>query len=260
MGFRSFILILSAAGLAAVASVGLSAPPGSGKCAKDVDCKGKLVCVDGECVEPGAGQEKPKSGCAGNDECKGGRICVDGECRDAPKEPASATCTKDTDCKADRVCVKGVCMSPKDKPKIDKPLEGRSDEVNQPGTGLYWLRCPLGQTWNGYACRGRAERRITWDMAVKACPAGYRLPTRKELVEVLGGCRPGVAEGARGYCAACGRSTNCYTIFGRDRLMYWSSTASAVEPAVAWRVNFGDGGVGGDAMRAGRSVRCVRGK
>jgi len=47
-------------------------------------------------------------------------------------------------------------------------------------------------------------------------------------------------------------------MFGRDRFMYWSSTTTIYNPELAWRVNFGDGGVGADAKRAGRAARCVR--
>lgn len=58
----------------------------------------------------------------------------------------------------------------------------------------------------------------------------------------------------------CGTSPCIDPIFGptaADR--YWSSTTDATGPLGAWRVDFGDGGVDGDAKLGSRYVRAVRG-
>ncbi len=46
---------------------------------------------------------------------------------------------------------------------------GKAGEVKQPGTNLYWLRCPIGQRWTGSSCKGDA-RSMKWNRAMKACP------------------------------------------------------------------------------------------
>ncbi len=254
------VLAMSMAGVSGAAAK----KKAGGKCARDIDCKGELVCDNHICTDLKKQKGKRNVGCVKDTECKGNRVCIDGACQDPtppPPEPVSCPeeCAKDTDCKGSRVCREGQCKEPPPPAKKKAtPKKLRDDEVQQPGTALFWLRCPLGQHWNGKRCRGRASRDVRWDTATEACPAGYRLPTREEFVRLLGTCRPGVKEGGRGYCSPCQRSGNCLSMFGRDRLMYWSSTSYALDPRNAWRAAFADGGVGADSKRAGRAVRCVR--
>jgi hypothetical protein len=131
----------------------------------------------------------------------------------------------------------------------------RSDEVRQPGTGLYWLRCPVGQTWNGSSCSGEGKE-MSWSEAESACPSGYRLPTRQEFVDLLGGCDSDVLSGKFGYCKRC-ESGNCRSMFPSDTRWYWSSSPHG--DSYAWNAFFGNGsvnrgGVGYDIS----NVRCVR--
>ena len=51
-------------------------------------------------------------------------------------------------------------------------------EVKQPGENLYWLRCPVGERWNGMACDGSRYKGVRIDV-LNTCPRGYRLPTRQ---------------------------------------------------------------------------------
>lgn len=63
-------------------------------------------------------------------------------------------------------------------------------------TGLQWMRCGLGQEWNGETCTGRPEK-FTWDEALEAarllnrCRGGYarhhdwRLPSKGELLTLV---------------------------------------------------------------------------
>jgi len=59
--------------------------------------------------------------------------------------------------------------------------------VKDTKTGLMWLRCSLGQTWDGVSCQGEAKR-YAWDDAIKT-PEGFnysgysdwRLPAINEL-------------------------------------------------------------------------------
>ncbi|HFG1797120.1 Lcl C-terminal domain-containing protein [Vibrio cholerae] len=52
-------------------------------------------------------------------------------------------------------------------------------------TQLVWMRCSLGQSWDGKNCTGKAQE-ISWDDAIKlkhnfAGSTAWRLPTVEEL-------------------------------------------------------------------------------
>ena len=131
----------------------------------------------------------------------------------------------------------------------------RSDEVKQPDTNLYWLRCPVGQTWNGSSCSGEAKT-MTWNAAKSACPSGYRLPTRQEFVDLLGDCDSNVRSGKYGYCKKCSASSSCSSMFLSDTGWYWSSSPD--DDSLAWPVLFSSGVVLSYAIGHDSYVRCVR--
>jgi uncharacterized protein (TIGR02145 family) len=135
-------------------------------------------------------------------------------------------------------------------------------DVKQPGTNLYWLRCSVGQEWDGKTCVG-LKRTMKWDEALKACPAGYRLPTRQEFVDLLGGCDGFVRKaGDRfGHCAKCKKSASCSAMFETYQHFryYWSSTSFADNTDYAWFVFFLDGSVSINVKDSYNAyVRCVR--
>lgn len=121
-----------------------------------------------------------------------------------------------------------------------------SSEVRQPGASLVWLRCPIGQTWDGARCAGKASG-MTWDAARTACPAGHRLPTSIELSSVLCGRR---------FCG-CKMSVTCSSMFGADdEGFYWSSSSNGSGSVqLVW---FFDGNVTWEPDTARDHVRCVR--
>ena len=144
----------------------------------------------------------------------------------------------------------------------------KTKDVKQPGTNLYWLRCPIGQKWTGSSCEGEAER-MTWNKATNACPSGYRLPTREELVSLLDALsyaeqqeitRPWDWE----FYRTCPKSGMCSSMFGKDDLgHYWSSSSHATDSSEAWSVYFFSGVVSHNAKDDDREdylceVRCVR--
>jgi len=147
----------------------------------------------------------------------------------------------------------GVFSKPEEK-KVEK-LSEQAGEVKQPGTNVYWMRCPLGQTWSGSSCQG-VPSRMPWARAMKACPAGYRLPTRQEFVNLLDGCDEKVRGGGSGYCAICGKSAMCSSMFGKDEGYYWSSSVSG--SSSAWDASFYGGRIAGDDQSPGGYMRCVR--
>ena len=129
--------------------------------------------------------------------------------------------------------------------------------VKQPGTNLYWLRCPIGQTWTGTSCKGSA-RGMSWHKAKKACPAGYRLHTLQEFVSLFGGCDARVKNGKVHSCNRCSKSTACSSMFGKDTEWYWTSSSYADDASRAWYVYFYSGAVSNYDEGSAGGIRCVR--
>src|ERR1035437_746674 len=63
--------------------------------------------------------------------------------------------------------------------------------VTDPTTGLIWMRCAMGQTWDGSTCTGTAST-YTWDQAnaltgtvTFAGQSDWRLPNIRELQTIV---------------------------------------------------------------------------
>ncbi len=132
-------------------------------------------------------------------------------------------------------------------------------QVHQPGTSLYWLRCPLGQSWNGYACAGKAAF-VTWHMARNACPAGYRLPTIDEYAKLLGGCRETHrGKGFKRCTSPCGKNPACAAMFaGKYDRSHWTATTRKDIPGLAWIAYLAGTLASADKKYASELTRCVR--
>lgn len=134
----------------------------------------------------------------------------------------------------------------------------REGEVQLPDTALFWLRCPIGQEWEASSCQG-SPKQLQWKEALKACPAGYRLPFKKEFIELLGGCEDAVKRGNKGGCQECATSKTCSSMFGEDTLDYWTSLPFAGDPSYAWFVDFEYGSVDSYGSKdSSCHVRCLR--
>jgi hypothetical protein len=134
------------------------------------------------------------------------------------------------------------------------------NEVEQPGAGLCWQRCPLGQ---GAAADGTCEGIVSLyesGEAKAACAllgGGAHAATRHEMIALLGGCEDAVAlDGLEGVCDACGGSDLCTQLFGADWETYWTSTPGNPAP---WAVSFDSGAVfmGATGFEL-YAARCVR--
>ncbi len=130
-------------------------------------------------------------------------------------------------------------------------------KVKQPDKNLYWLRCPLGQTYNGSTCKGEAIV-MSWKEALKACPKGFRLPKRKEIVSLLGGCDSDVHQKKYGHCTKCEESKTCSSMLGKDGGRYWSSDVYASSEKFAWMAFFKSGIVVYDFKKNLNHVRCLQ--
>ena len=119
-------------------------------------------------------------------------------------------------------------------------------------TGLMWMRCLLGQTWDGTTCSGPAQA-YTWQNALQAATgyafAGYsdwRLPNKNELASI-------VEE------ACFNPSINTSAFPNAPASLVWSSSPSAYGSDAAWSVSFYFGYVLNLNKTLSSHVRLVRG-
>lgn len=127
--------------------------------------------------------------------------------------------------------------------KIDDALP-TSGEWHDHTTGLVWMRCSLGQTWEKGACVGVADK-FTWSDAVNqqgVLSDGHywELPTIEEL-------RTLIVKGKNGYNAPVNSLFEPYPdFFG----VYWSSSSVTGHEEYAWIAGFGgaDGSSSGDGL------------
>ncbi|TXZ87381.1 DUF1566 domain-containing protein [Vibrio cholerae] len=141
-------------------------------------------------------------------------------------------------------------------------------------TQLVWMRCSLGQSWDGKTCTGEVTT-FTWHDATKlthnfAGSTAWRLPTIEEL-DSLVYCSKGRKPSARpngkyvedtnGRCL--GDNFKAPTINIRafpntPSYDYWSSSPDANRSDYAWIVYFGNGFVNHHPKGNGNDVRLVR--
>lgn len=151
-----------------------------------------------------------------------------------------------------------------------------------PKTGLVWMRCSLGQTWNGRTCNGSATR-YGWDEAVAEVKvfnqqgfSGYtdwRLPHIEELTSLIY-CPNGFTGQITIPMKSSGYKTikhNCQSADNRrptnhiyNKIFpnnyysaYWSATPYERNTLYIWFLDLGHGKV--DYYFGGNQVRLVRG-
>ena len=147
--------------------------------------------------------------------------------------------------------------------------------VTQLRTGLQWMRCSLGQIWDGETCSGEADW-FTWDDAHAAANAlnrqgGYaghrdwRLPTKDELSGIVY-CSQGRegfdSDGVGGSCRGLDyqRPTIDLRVFpNTPSSFFWSGSPSANGSNLAWSVYFLVGNAFDNYRSHRHHVRLVRG-
>jgi hypothetical protein len=123
--------------------------------------------------------------------------------------------------------------------------------VTHNSTGLMWMRCSLGQTWDGSTCTGVAST-FTWQNALGAAQShnfaghsDWRLPNKNELASLVEQrCVPAINS----------------TIFPSTQTggWFWSSSPYAGHSNYAWGVGFDGGGVYDYGKDLNFQVRLVR--
>lgn len=128
-------------------------------------------------------------------------------------------------------------------------IDNRDGTVTDWITGLMWMRCALGQTWDGSASVGKAQK-YTWEEAkslhmVFAGSSDWRLPDIEELKSIVVASKKAPAIDS--------------TIFpNTPSLGFWSGSPSADNTRSAWSVRFTSGYAIGDHRSVANCVRLVR--
>lgn len=119
-------------------------------------------------------------------------------------------------------------------------------------TGLTWMRCSVGQTWDGSTCIGSPQT-YSWKYALEtaestvfADKSDWRLPNQKELQSLI-----------ENRCFNPAINLTAFPNTGSD--WFWSSSPNAISSYNAWVVKFSDGYDGYGFKSAGYAVRLVRG-
>ena len=123
--------------------------------------------------------------------------------------------------------------------------------VSDKTTGLMWMRCSLGQEWNGETCSGSAEG-YSWADGLKTAAeyefAGYtdwRLPNKNELESIV-----------EGRCFSPAVNTGIFP--ATPSTYFWSSSPYAAVSDGAWSVDFGYGTVNASVKSGLIHIRLVR--
>ena len=143
-------------------------------------------------------------------------------------------------------------------------------------TGLTWMRCSMGQKWNGRSCGGKAKD-YTWSEANLAGQgvdfAGHqdwRLPTVRELFTLvvcssgkIGEYTSDLKDGHAALKSGCSGNYTRPTLDTQafpntEDTWFWSSSAVAGSSINAWFVSFGSGYAGWYGKDYGNQLRLVR--
>ncbi len=148
--------------------------------------------------------------------------------------------------------VMATCNDAIDKSTPDSRFTVNGDETaTDKQTGLTWMRCSIGQTWQAGSCIGNVSGH-TWQQALTLAKAhdfagknDWRLPNIKELSSIVE--------------VSCINPAINSVIFPNTASLYWSSSPLANDDSGAWSVLFDDGYGGGYSKDGGKHVRLVRG-
>lgn len=110
-------------------------------------------------------------------------------------------------------------------------------------------------TWDGWDCTG-AMKRFGHAEVDSACPSGYRLPTKKELIGLLVGCDGDVKAGKAGKCKRCSDSELCKSMFNTYTDYSWTTDEN--DTTTVWGVCFDCGTIIPLKKEDRHGIRCVK--
>lgn len=178
---------------------------------------------------------------------------------------SEAKCYPGLDCEIDLPGAKKK-LSPEGWLMIDRYLV-KEDLVKDPTTGLIWMRCSLGQSWDGSGCQGMPAE-YNWEQAMsvskQADYAGYtdwRMPTGEELKSLVY-CSNGQTTTHENGTTACDGDYISPVIVEAafpDTPISWFWTSSpSVDEDYMWAVSFYYGGINYEKKSHNSAVRLVR--
>ncbi len=130
-------------------------------------------------------------------------------------------------------------------------IAGQDGTVLGKNTGLSWMRCSLGQSWDGQSCKGEGGQ-FTWSQALKVANGhqyggfnDWRLPNKNELESIV--------------------ELSCSTPAINEKLFpaapsafFWSASPYTGVSDGAWSVDFAYGAVVASVKTGKNHVRLVR--
>ena len=136
--------------------------------------------------------------------------------------------------------------------KDDVNISISNDIAIDSNTGLYWQK-------------NRADFEMEWQPAKNYCSdlkigeySDWRLPSRKEYINMLGGCPQKVLNGEYGACNSCSNSLKCSKMFSKNDQWFWTLSEYEVDKTKAWIININGGHVNENAKTIAYYVRCIR--
>lgn len=143
------------------------------------------------------------------------------------------------------------------KNRIGQYIDNGNGTVSDTHTGLTWMRCVLGQIWDGTACTGEAgEHRFNRAMALRitfADCSDWRLPNIDELESIVDPNRTNPSINKDAF-----PNTPYEGAFLRPS--FWSSSVSSSSKDYRQTIYFDSGGVGASKYDDSHHVRLVRGE
>ena len=148
---------------------------------------------------------------------------------------------------AEQTCMDSIISTASDTKFILNNDGTASDKT----TGLMWMRCSLGQNWDGNTCDGSAAI-LSWADSLKAAVAhefaGYsdwRLPNKNELESLV-----------EGRCFSPAISETAFP--ATPPAYFWTSSPYAAVEEGAWSIDFGYGTVNASVKHGSVHIRLVR--
>jgi hypothetical protein len=133
----------------------------------------------------------------------------------------------------------------------DRYIDLTDGTISDTKTGLIWMRCSIGQTWDGSNCVGTASS-LTWTQALStaesidyASSTDWRVPNLKELLSTIE--------------EACTSPTINETTFPDTNIdWYWTSTPTQNDAENVWLIHYSNGLPDNHAKNTSHSLRLVR--